>query len=165
MAMKGRVVWACYLFKRGVARNIIFSGGAVYTPYIEAKVMAMYAEALGIPENKIFIETRAEHSTENIYNSYCLARKMGFNKIAIASDPYQSSLLMGFTKRRFKQPPIVHIPFIIDTLSHLDKIHPQINPDSAKVENFKSIVEKQTKWQRFKGTLGKNIQFEKDKTF
>lgn len=159
--MKGRVIWACYLVQNGLAKNIIFSGGAVYTPYIEAKTMALYAEALGVSKDKIFTETKAEHSTENIYNSYQLAKKLGFKKIAVASDPFQSALLMGFTRRRFKQP-IAHIPFIIDTLSTIDDVNPKIIADSAKVQNFKSIVETQSKGYRFRGTRGKNIIFEKE---
>jgi hypothetical protein len=161
MAMKGRVIWANHLLKQGIAKNVIFSGGAVYTPYVEAKVMALYAQALGVSQDKIFVETQAEHSTENIYNSYHLAKKLGFTKIAIASDPFQSSLLMGFTKRRFKLP-ITHIPFIVDTLSLIDDVNPQINAESAKVDNFKSIVETQSKWHRYRGTRGKNIKFEKE---
>lgn len=158
-AMKGRVIWASHLVKKGIAEHIIFSGGAVYTPYVEAKIMALYAEALGIPKDKIFIEAKAEHSTENVYNSYCMAKQLGFKKIAVASDPFQSSLLMGFTKRRFKNP-IDHIPFIVDTLAQIDDVFPKINPDSALVQNFKSIIETQSKWYRFRGTRGKNIKFE-----
>ena len=161
LSMKGRVIWACYLLKKGIAKNVIFSGGAVYTPYIEAKVMSLYAENLGISKDKIFIETQAQHSTENIYNSYCLAKKRGFSKIAIATDPFQSSMLMRFTRHKFKLP-ITHIPFIPEILATFDDVHPQINTDSAKVENFKSIVETQSKWYRFRGTQGKNIKFEKE---
>lgn len=161
MAMKGRVIWASYLIERGIANHVIFSGGAVYTPYVEAKVMAMYATELGVPKEKIFIESRAEHSTENIYNSYCMAKKLGFSKIAVASDPFQSALLMGFTKRRFEQP-IDHIPFVIDTLAGIDDVYPKIIPDSAKIADFKSIIETQSKWYRFRGTRGKNIKFEKE---
>src|SRR5687768_612232 len=58
MAMKGRVIWASHLVKRGIAKNIIFSGSAVYTPYVEAKVMSLYAQELGVPAEKIFIEDR-----------------------------------------------------------------------------------------------------------
>jgi hypothetical protein len=70
-------------------------------------------------------------------------------------------LLMGFTKRRFKLP-IAHIPFVVDTLALIDKVDPVIIPDSAYVDDFKSIVETQSKWQRLKGTLGKNITFEQE---
>lgn len=161
VAMKGRVIWGSHLIKTGVAKHVIFSGGAVYTPYVEAKVMALYAEALGVPKEKIFIESKAQHSTENIYNSYCMARKMGFSKIAVASDPFQSVLLMGFTKRRFKLP-IDHIPFVIDTLAGIDDVSPKIIPDSAMIADFRSIIETQSKWYRFRGTRGKNIKFEKE---
>jgi len=161
MAMKGRVIWAAYLVKQGIAKNVIFSGGAVYTPYIEARIMGLYAEQLGVPKEKIFYEEKAEHSTENIYNSYHMAKKMGFAKIALATDPFQYRLLVRFTKKRFKLP-IANIPFVTDTLKRIHDVNPQIDPSTAKVENFKSIVERQTKWYRWRGTRGKNIRFEKE---
>jgi hypothetical protein len=123
--------------------------------------MALYAEALGTPKEKIFTEEKAEHSTENIYNSYWMAKKMGFTKIAVASDPFQSSMLMGFTKRRFKLP-IAHIPFVIDTMTRIHNVTPSINAEWAKVENFKPITETQSKRYRFRGTRGKNIKFQKE---
>jgi uncharacterized SAM-binding protein YcdF (DUF218 family) len=161
MEMRGRVIWADYLIEKGIANYVIFSGGAVYSPYIESRVMALYAQALGTPKEKIITEEKAEHSTENIYNSYWLAKNMGFKKIAVATDPFQSSLLMGFTKRRFMLP-IAHIPFVIDTLSKIHNVSPTIDASWAKVENFKSIIETQSKRYRFRGTRGKNIKFEKE---
>lgn len=159
--MKGRVIWANYLIKKGIAKNVIFSGAAVYTPYVEAKVMALFGEKIGIPKEKIFIEDKAQHGTENIYNSYWIAKNMGFTKIAFASDPVQSTLLMGFSKRRFKMK-IDHIPFIVDSLATMDDIYPIINADSVIDKNFTSIVETQTFWHRFRGTRGKNIKFKKE---
>lgn len=161
MAMRGRVIWASYLVNNGIAKKVIFSGGAVYTPYIEARIMALYAEQLGVPKEKILLEEKAEHSTENIYNSYWLAKDSGYTKIAVATDMFQSNLLMGFTKRRFKLK-IDHIPFVVDTLKKIHDVCPVIEPSSAKVEGFKSIEETQSKWYRFRGTRGKNIKFRKE---
>ena len=62
--VKGRVLWAKYLYDKGIIRNIIFSGAAVYSPYYEAIIMGLYGEALGIPTNHIFYDTLAQHSTE-----------------------------------------------------------------------------------------------------
>src|SRR5687768_9670260 len=45
--MKGRVYWAKHLYEKGITKNLIFSGGAVYSPYTEAEIMALYATALG----------------------------------------------------------------------------------------------------------------------
>ena len=78
---KMRVYWAAYLYKKGVAKNVIFSGGSVYTPYVEAKIMSLYAQKLGIPAENIITEEKAEHSSENLYYSYKLAKKSGFEKV------------------------------------------------------------------------------------
>lgn len=151
--MKGRVLWADFLFKKGIIKNIIFSGGAVYTPYYEAKIMGLYAQQLGIPPENIFYETKAEHSTENIYYSYELAREMGFKSLALITDPFQSSLTKGFTRRRFATP-IQHIPFLVDTLKKLNSQDCIIDPSSAFEPHFRSIVEREGFIKRFRGTLG-----------
>jgi hypothetical protein len=54
MIMKARVKWASYLVTRGIAKNVIFSGSAVYTPYTESRIMALYAIELGIPAERIY---------------------------------------------------------------------------------------------------------------
>lgn len=156
--MKGRVIWADYLIKKGIAKHVIFSGGAVYTPYVEAKVMALYAEALGTPKACIFTEEKAEHSTENVYYSYLMAKKLGFTNIALATDPYQSNMLKGFIKAH--DLPIVRIPFRIKILMKIDDVHPLIDAAPAKVEPFKSIKETQSRKYRRNGTRGRNIVFE-----
>lgn len=157
--MKGRVYWSKYLYDKGIARNIIYSGAAVYTPYYEAMIMAMYANSIGIPNTNIFTETRAEHSTENIYYSYQLAKKLGFKKVALASDPFQTRMLRKFIRKRVS-PDIVVIPFVVDTLKMLEPnmINPVIDTAKAFKPQFVSITERETFWKRFRGTLGKNIK-------
>lgn len=159
--MKARVIWSWLLYKNGLAKNIIYSGAAVYTPYIEAKVMGLYAQALGIPAEHIFYDTLAKHSTENVYYSYLVAQRQGFRTIALASDPFQSLLLRSFTKKRFGTP-IYHLPFITDSLGVYNHLNPDINPAPARVNGpHQSIEERETFWQRFRGTLGKDIPWEK----
>src|SRR4028118_889036 len=51
--MKARVYWSKYLYERGLAKNIMYSGSSVYSPYYEAEVMALYAQALGVPKEHI----------------------------------------------------------------------------------------------------------------
>jgi len=156
--MKGRVIWADYLIRQGIARHVIFSGGAVYTPYVEANVMALYAHALGMPDSCIYTEEKAEHSTENVYYSYQMAKKLGFTKIALATDPYQSNMLKGFIKAH--QLPVTRIPFRIKILMKIDDVHPLIDATPAKVQHFKPITETQSRRYRRNGTKGKNIVFE-----
>jgi uncharacterized SAM-binding protein YcdF (DUF218 family) len=159
--MKGRVLWSYILYQKGFARNIIFSGNAVYSPYYEAKIMGQYAQELGVPAVHIFYDTMAEHSTENVFYSYELARKLGFKSVALATDPFQSAMLRLFTRRRFTSP-VVHIPFIEDTLLQYNHLEPVIDPAPAYKEGFVSITERESFWKRFRGTIGKNIPW-KDK--
>ena len=154
--MKGRVLWSYVLYKSGIAKNIIYSGGAVYSPYYEARIMGLYAQKLGVPQAHIFYDTLAEHSTENIYYSYELARKLGFKSIALATDPLQSKMTRSFTRKKFGTP-IVHMPFVIDTLEAYNHLDPVIDPAPAYKADFKSIIEREGFWKRFRGTLGRHI--------
>lgn len=160
IVMKGRVLWSWILYKNGYTKNIIYSGGAIYTPYCEAKIMRLYGIALGIPEAHIYCDTQARHSTENVYYSYLLARQQGFKNIALASDPSQSFLLRGFIKRRFGSP-VYLLPFVTDSLKEYDHLDPVIDPKSARVSNWRSLPDQQSIWTRLKGTLGRGIDFSK----
>ena len=154
-AMRNRVQWSNYLYKKGIAKNIIYSGAAVYTEYEEAHVMALYGEALGIPKEHIFLDPRSEHSTENVYYSYRLAKKQGFQKIALATDPFQLNGMRQFIKKF--ELPVDLLPIIKDTLLKQDLREPTIDASGAKRPNFISIVNRQSKWQRLRGTFGQYI--------
>lgn len=156
--MKGRVLWSKYLFDKGIAKNIIYSGSAVYSPYCEATIMRLYAEALGIPKENIFEEPKAEHSTENIYYSNKLARQLGFTKIAVASDPFQTKLLRRFVHKKV-DAAIDLIPMVEDTIESMnpETINPIIDIDKAFRKDFVPLIERETFWQRFRGTRGLSI--------
>jgi hypothetical protein len=158
--MKARVLWSWVLYKNGYVRNIIYSGAAVYSPYKEAIIMGLYAQQLGIPHDHIFYDTLARHSTENVYYSYLLAKQLGFKTIALATDPFQSFMLRGFTRKRFSTP-IYHMPFVTDSLAIYNYQNPHIDPSSAESHNFTSITEKQGFMKRFRGTMGKDIDWSK----
>lgn len=153
----GRIYWSNYLYKNGIAKNIIYSGSAVYTPYIESKIMAMYGKELGIPEENIFVETNAEHSVENIYNSYQIAKEMGFTKIALATDPFQSRMMKGPSKRMNVE--IDFIPFSFDILETMEINELDIDEEKAFVDDFVSLEERENFFQRLKGTIGRNIDY------
>jgi uncharacterized SAM-binding protein YcdF (DUF218 family) len=156
--MKSRVYWSKYLYDKKIAKNIIYSGNAVYTPFVEGKIMAMYAEKIGIDKRNIFTDTLAEHSTENAYYSWRLAKKLGFNKIAFASDPFQTKMLKGFIRRRLRDE-ITLIPFVFDTLRAIKPLmkDPEIDYQKAFRQDFVSIVKRENFGQRFRGTLGLRI--------
>lgn len=156
--MKGRVYWSKYLYDKGITKNIMYSGAAVYSPYFEAEIMALYAEKIGIRKENIYTETHAEHSTENVYYSYKKAKKLGFNRIALASDPFQTKMLKRFTKKKVS-PAIGMIPFVIDTLKKMEPkmIDPEINFQKAFANDFKALPERESFLKRLKGTRGLDI--------
>lgn len=156
--MKMRLFWAKHLYDSGFTRNIIFSGSSVYSPYIEGKIMEIMADSLGIPEDQTFAETRAEHSTENVYFSWKLAQQLGFKKIALATDPFQAGMLKSFMRRYC--PEMRAVPIVFGTIDLDDKKLPVIDPSSAYVADFVSITERLGFWQRFRATMGKRVKEE-----
>ena len=156
--MKMRVFWAKHLYDSGYTKNIIFSGSSVYTPYVEGVVMKIMADSLGIPPDRTFSETKAEHSTENVYYSWKMAKAMGFKKIALASDHFQSGMLRSFMKRYC--PGMKAVPIIFDKLNIDEQRLPRIDSTSAYVANFIPITEKESFWLRFRYTIGKRIKDE-----
>ena len=153
--MKERVCWSKYLYDKGIAKNVMYSGSAVYSPYIEAEIMALYAEKIGIRKENIFTETLAEHSTENIYYSYKKARKLGFNRIALASDPFQTKMLRRFT-RKIVNAEVGLIPIVSDTLKVMESkiTDPEIDYQKAFVMDFTPLRDRENFLKRLKGTRG-----------
>lgn len=158
--MKARVFWSIYLYKKGVAKNIIYTGSAVHSPYVEAKIMALYAEKLGVPKENIFLETKAEHSTENIYYSYQKAKELGFQSVALASDPFQTKLLKRYVRKRVS-PEVDLIPIVIDSLRNFEQTveEPNIDYQKAWVKDFVPLKERESFWERMRGTRGKHIDY------
>jgi uncharacterized SAM-binding protein YcdF (DUF218 family) len=156
--MKDRVFWSKFLYDKGIAKNVMYSGSAVYSPYREAEIMAMYGEKLGIPVEKIYTETKAEHSTENIYYSYKKARKMGFSTIALASDPFQTKMLRRFTRKCVSRD-VAFIPIVYDSIQNREASFedPEIDYSRAMVNNFKSLPKRKNFFERYRGTRGLDI--------
>ncbi len=129
--MRMRVYWAKYLFDEGIARNIIFSGSAVHSPYVEAEIMALYALQLGIPAENIFKEDQALHSTENVDYSCIVANSQYFRRLAVATDPFQSLLLKSYIAER--NLPVDILPAVMSITDKLDEEQINIDPTSAFV--------------------------------
>jgi hypothetical protein len=155
--LKTRIMWSLYLYKKGIARNIIFSGAAVHSPYTESKAMAVYARSLGLDAEHIFLDTLAEHSTENVYYSYQLSKKLGFKSLAIATDPFQCFMLDNYCKKNFSTK-LYLLPVVYDSIRSYMATEPDIDMHAAYVNNFVSLEERSNYLQRLKGTLGNNIK-------
>ncbi len=158
--LAARILWSKYLYENGLTKNIIYSGAAVETPYVEGIAMKTYAESLGLPSENTFSETKAEHSTENIYNGVQLARKLGFKKIALATDPFQNAMLSSFMKKRLNNVAKVPIVFrrIFKDKDHYNSL-PMVSVENAHVDEneFIPLHARESFFQRLAGTFGNNI--------
>lgn len=85
-----RAAWAAILWQRGQARSFITSGSAVYSPYVEADLLAAAMSAMGVPADRIYLDRDALHTDENMYNSLRIARQLGLRHLAVASDRGQA---------------------------------------------------------------------------
>lgn len=150
-----RIRWARYLFDAGLTHNIIFSGSAVHSPYIEGIAMKIMADSLGLPSDRLFAETQAEHSIENVYYSMKMARSMGFKRIAVATDPFQARMLEPLIRKYC--PEVELLPMVYSLIrSDRDNI-PSIVSTEARVNNFIALNERETRAQRYSGTKGRRI--------
>ena len=158
--MKARVYWSKYLYDKGIAKNIMYSGSSVYSPYYEGEIMALYAIAIGIPKENVFTETKAQHSTENLYYVYLKSKKLGFTHIALATDPFQAKQLKRFARKKIGAD-VGLIPIVFDTLKKLQPFmtNPKIEYQTAYNSNFVSLKSKESFWKRLRGTMGKNIDY------
>jgi uncharacterized SAM-binding protein YcdF (DUF218 family) len=154
--MKYRMYWAKLLYDSGIAKHIIFSGSSVYTPYKEGEVMKIMADSMGIPSDKTFAETKAEHSTENLYYSWKLAHRMGFTRIGLATDPFQMLLLKPYRRKYCKDVQL--IPVYMTMVDWESLTLPKIDAHLAYVDNFVSLKARENFWERFQYTMGKRIK-------
>lgn len=138
---RARIHWAKKLYDDGIARNIIFSGAAVHSPYKEGLAMKIIADSLGIPSNHTFVETRAEHSTQNVDYGLLLADSLGFKKVAIATDPFQAVYVRHYLKQKDMDIPV--LPFEPEGMITLNQPLPPVNCQSAYVHNFIPLRERE----------------------
>jgi uncharacterized SAM-binding protein YcdF (DUF218 family) len=61
-----RVKSAVRLYRRGVVKKIVFSGGAAHSPYVEADVMGDLAVRRGVPSADVLREGRALTTWQNV---------------------------------------------------------------------------------------------------
>ncbi|MDP4176771.1 MAG: YdcF family protein [Bacillota bacterium] len=86
--MRERVIKAVELFNKGYANNIICSGEGVYNKYIEADVMANFAESLGIPNSCLIKEDKSKNTYQNIQNSIKIMEGKNWSSALVVTSPW-----------------------------------------------------------------------------
>ncbi len=79
------VTEAVHEYERGVAPRLILTGAAVANQFVEARVMAQAAHALGIPESSILIEPDARNTIQNACYSVRIMKSHGWHSAEVVT--------------------------------------------------------------------------------
>ncbi|MEI9910660.1 MAG: hypothetical protein WDO71_13875 [Bacteroidota bacterium] len=85
---------------------------------------------------------------------------MGFNSIALATDPFQAKQLKRFARIKISKDAGI-IPMVFDTLRSMEPlmIDPVIDYQQAYNKNFVPLKKRESFWKRLRGTMGKNNDY------
>ncbi len=87
-AMREQVALAAALYRAGLARALLFTGGAVYNQHVEAQVMADLAVRLDVPAAAIAMETQARDTVENARYGRQIMQARGWRDAIVVTTPY-----------------------------------------------------------------------------
>jgi len=149
-----RLFWALHLYETGETNYIIVSGSAVHSPYVEAEIFAIFLAELGVNPKHIIIENRAEHSTENVFYSLELAKKLDLKRVVVATDPMQSKMI-AYLMRNI-DVEIDYLPTDLKMIftKYQPKFDHAIDGSPAYVNNFVPLKERENRKLRMQGTRG-----------
>lgn len=83
-----RIRHALDLYRRGLVRKLIFTGGAgPGAQYAESTVASKYAAQAGVPLSDIYTESRSRTTHQNLSEALGMMRLNGFRSAIIISDP------------------------------------------------------------------------------
>ncbi len=116
-----RVQYAVDLYKKGYAKNIIFSSGFSYV-FKEPLLMKVLAISLGMPQEAIILEDKATNTFENVKLSRNIIEKNGWKEILLVSSPYHMRRVSLVFNKIAKNIKVTYVP-IPNSLfySHPDK--------------------------------------------
>jgi uncharacterized SAM-binding protein YcdF (DUF218 family) len=83
-----RVMEGVREFRKGISRHVIISGAAAHNRFVEAHVMAMAAEANGVPASAVIEEDHAHDTIQNIYYADKIMEAHGWHTTEVISSPY-----------------------------------------------------------------------------
>jgi hypothetical protein len=128
---------AALKFKEGVAPFLVVSGGKVHpfkTNFGEAEEMKKYLmNQLGIPENAIFIEPQARHTTTNLRNCARLIFRYGmpFSKPFIVSTNKIQSYYISYMQKRC-EADLGYVPYSLGR--RLSNTEQELLPNVASLQ-------------------------------
>lgn len=136
-----RIQYAVELYKKGYARNLIFSSGFTYV-FKEPLVMKALAVSLGVPDEAIILEDKSGNTYENVKFTREILIQKKWDEILLVSSPYHMRRLSLVFNKMAKEIDVSYVPI------------PKSLFYSREIKNFpgKKVL-KQINIQQIKGIL------------
>ena len=116
-SMQARVKESVDLYKEGIVKKIIVSGGLGRIPPAEAVVMGEIAESLGVNREDIILENKATSTRENLNYSYLLGQEDGLKSYIIVSDAFhlkRAGLMAESMGINYQTSPALESPLYVN---------------------------------------------------
>jgi len=143
-----RTVKGAELFREKYAPYLLVSGGIVYHKTTMAELMKEHAIELGVPEDSILVEDKADSTYENAVFTLDILKRKDFHSAIIVSSNYHMRRVKLLFDREFRDSGI--------SLTYVAAADDQFRPTRWWSSN-KSIMITLTEYIKFFGyLLGKN---------
>lgn len=95
-ALKARLDHVVQLWRRGVATDIVVTGGKQPGDrFTEATASATYLRAQGVPEDKILREVNGRSSFQSLADSAAFLKQKRLTRVVLVSDAYHAARIEG----------------------------------------------------------------------
>jgi hypothetical protein len=127
-------------FKNGKAPFLFVTGGAVHpenTPVYEAVLLADELVRLGVPREKIYLDTKARHSTTNLRNAGRFMLNHGMKRALVVSSIGQSFYFSNDEISTFKRRSRADLGYEVGDLRLIDPNRSEFEPsEQCRQENL-----------------------------
>jgi vancomycin permeability regulator SanA len=87
-ALADRVRTACHLYRQGIVRKLLFSGGPGDGPIHETEAMRLMAVSLGVSDSDILMDRAGLNTEQTVVNTTSMVSKMSARRVLAVSHFY-----------------------------------------------------------------------------
>jgi len=104
-----RARFASELYQKGYANKIIFSSGYTYTTN-DAENMKLIALSMGVRQDDIVIEQKANSAYENVVYCNEILKKNGWDEVVLVSSPYNMRRVWLVVRKNMPGVKVIYVP-------------------------------------------------------
>ena len=109
--LKARLDKGIEIYKHGFASKIIVSGAAVYNPFVEAEVMAVYCIKNGVAAKDIIMEPNARNTYENAKLVKGIMENEQYEKALVVTSSFHKLRAKKYFSKHIKNARVIPAPF------------------------------------------------------